>query len=105
MSEMSCFKITLILDWLLINFLKLNYMPKFRIRDHLLYVFQALRVVCQDMFFSRAHNNPTPQTRLALEQTLGTIKKQEEKMSVVGDIVDMKVDGPTRIDFSEQVKT
>lgn len=56
------------------------------------------------MFFSRAHNNPTPQTRLALEQTLGTIKKQEEKMSVVGDIVDMKVDGPTRIDFSEQVK-
>lgn len=25
-------------------------------------------------------------------------------MSVVGDIVDMKVDGPTRIDFSEQVK-
>lgn len=26
-------------------------------------------------------------------------------MSVVGDIVDMKVDGPTRIDFSEQVKT
>lgn len=57
------------------------------------------------MFFSRAHNNPTPQTRLALEQTLGTIKKQEEKMSVVGDIVDMKVDGPTRIDFSEQVKT
>lgn len=41
MSEMSCFKITLILDWLLINFLKLNYMymPKFRIRDHLLYVF------------------------------------------------------------------
>lgn len=39
MSEMSCFKITLILDWLVINFLKLNYMPKFRIRDHLLYVF------------------------------------------------------------------
>lgn len=64
--------------------------------------YKALRVVCQDMFFSRAHNNPTPQTRLALEQTLGTIKKQEEKMSVVGDIVDMKVDGPTRIDFSEQ---
>lgn len=55
------------------------------------------------MFFSRAHNNPSPQTRLALEQALGTVKKQEDKMAVVGDLVDMRVDGPTRIDFSEQV--
>jgi hypothetical protein len=56
------------------------------------------------MFFSRAHNNPSPQTRLALEQALGTVKKQEDKMAVVGDLVDTRVDGPTRIDFSEQVR-
>ncbi|XP_062603182.1 uncharacterized protein LOC134264959 [Saccostrea cucullata] len=64
--------------------------------------YKALRVVCQDMFFSRAHNNPTPQTRLSLEQALGTVKKQEDKMAIVGDLVDLRVDGPTRIDFSEQ---
>jgi hypothetical protein len=54
------------------------------------------------MFFSRAHNNPSPQTRLTLEQALGTVKKQEDKMAMVGDLVYTRVDGPTRIDFSEQ---
>ena len=64
------------------------------------------------MFFSRTHNTPSSQamigsestnSRTALEQALGSAKKQDDKMAVVGELVDMKVDGPTRLDFSEQV--
>ena len=79
----------------------------------LISLFQALRVVCQDMFFSRTHNTPSSQamigsestnSRTALEQALGSAKKQDDKMAVVGELVDIKVDGPTRLDFSEQVR-
>lgn len=73
------------------------------------FIFQALRVVCQDMFFSRSHNSSASQSligsqsisnRATLEQALGIAKSQDEKMNVIGEIVDMKVDGPTRLDFT-----
>lgn len=73
--------------------------------------YKGLRVVCQDMFFSRARNTPTTQnligssstnSRVALEQALGSVKNQDEKILMIDEIVDMKIDGPTRLDFSDQ---
>jgi len=46
---------------------------------------------------------PSVGSRTALEAALGQTRSADEKMNVVGDLVDMKVDGPTQLDFSEQV--
>jgi hypothetical protein len=86
--------------------------PNQAISSKLNLTFQALRVVCQDMFFSRTNNSapaqsvmgaPSVGSRTALEAALGQTRSADEKMNVVGDLVDMKVDGPTQLDFSEQV--
>ena len=64
------------------------------------------------MFFSRSQNSPSAQSligsdstnvRPALEQALAGSRKPDEKVNVIGELVDMKVDSPTRVDFSSQV--
>lgn len=47
---------------------------------------------------------PSVGSRTALESALGQTRSADEKMNVIGDLVDMKVEGPTQLDFSEQVK-
>ena len=76
-------------------------------------ILQCLKVVCQDMFFSRSRNTATSQSligspvansRPALEQALAPLaKKPEDKTNVIGELVDMNVADPTRKDFSPQV--
>ncbi|XP_064598475.1 uncharacterized protein LOC135464837 [Liolophura sinensis] len=74
--------------------------------------YKALKVVCQDMFFSRTHNKPSTASligtgstnnRAALEEALRGVKSPDVKQNVIGELVDLKVDGPTRTDFSTQV--
>lgn len=77
--------------------------------------FQCLKVVCQDMFFSRSKTSPTSlsvighsstNSRPALEQALAPLaKKTDDKSNVIGELVDMKVEGPVRTEFSPQVCT
>jgi hypothetical protein len=77
------------------------------------YLKQCLKVVCQDMFFSRSQGTATAQSlmgqpattsRPALEQALAPLaKKTDEKENVIGELVEMKIDGPTREEFSPQV--
>ena len=72
---------------------------------------QALRVCCQDMFFSRSRNTPSAQsllstqsdTRPVLQETLTGLKHAEDKMNVIGELIDLKVDTPTGADYSSQV--
>ena len=76
--------------------------------------FQCLKVVCQDMFFSRSKSSPTSMSvigqptansRPALEQALAPLaKKADDRTNVIGELVDMKVDGPIRTEFSPQVR-
>jgi len=74
--------------------------------------YKCLKVVCQDMFFSRSKQSPVSQSvigpqwtnnRAALEQALAPLaKKTDDKINVIGELVDMKVDGPSRNDFSKE---
>ena len=75
--------------------------------------FQCLKVVCQDMFFSRSRTTATSQSligspaansRPALEQALAPLaKKPDDRTNVVDELVDMNVAEPTRTDFTPQV--
>ena len=66
------------------------------------------------MFFSRSQGTATAQSlmgypattsRPALEQALAPLaKKTDEKENVIGELVDIKVAGPIREEFSQQVK-
>ncbi|KAH3750553.1 hypothetical protein DPMN_185080 [Dreissena polymorpha] len=78
--------------------------------------YKCLKVVCQDMFFSRTKSTPTTRHvteqvtgqqstngRPALEQALAPLtKKMEDRTNTVGELVDMKVETPGRAEFSPQ---
>ena len=73
---------------------------------------QGLRVVCQDMFFSRSQNSVATPTllgttpsnsRVALETALGSVKSSDEKVNLVNALIDAKVDTPTKLEFTDQV--
>lgn len=73
---------------------------------------QALRVICQDMFFSRSRNTPSAtnlagsnimESRRALESALTGVRNADDRMNVIGELVDMKVDSPVNMDYSSQV--
>lgn len=76
-------------------------------------VLQCLKVVCQDMFFSRSQSTATVQSligqpatnsRRALEQALAPLARiPDEKTNLVGELVAMKVDEPFKSEFSSQV--
>ena len=79
-----------------------------------LFPFQALKVVCQDMFFSRSRSTPTSRGlmgitgsqvkgRAALEAALRIGRNPEEKSNVTGELLDIRVTVPTEKEFSEQV--
>ena len=79
-----------------------------------LFPFQALKVVCQDMFFSRSRSTPTSRGlmgitgsqvkgRAALEAALCIGRNPEEKSNVTGELLDIRVTVPTEKEFSEQV--
>lgn len=65
------------------------------------------------MFFSRSQSTatshylvgrPAINSRPALEQALAPLaKKTDEKTNVIGELVDMKVQGPVRVEFSPEV--
>lgn len=65
------------------------------------------------MFFSRSKSSPTSlsvigqpsaNSRPALEQALAPLaKKTDDRANVIGELVDMKVEGPVRAEFSPQV--
>ena len=65
---------------------------------------QALRMVCQDMFFSRSHDTPTAagimgsdatNARAALESAFRVSRTQTERLSIVGELLDVKVNQRT----------
>ena len=73
---------------------------------------QCLKVVCQDMFFSRTKQSSVAQSvmgssvnsRQILEQALAPLaKKSDDKVNVVGELVEMKVDQPVANEYSPQV--
>lgn len=73
---------------------------------------QALKVVCQDMFFSRARGASTAQdnlgatalnSRSVLEQALTGSLSPDDRINAIGELVQMRVDKPTYLDFSETV--
>ena len=73
---------------------------------------QALKIICQDMFFSRSRTTPTSQrilgvpvnssNRAALETAFKIARTQDEKTNVTGELLEMKVTLPTEAEFSEQ---
>ncbi|CAH1789583.1 unnamed protein product [Owenia fusiformis] len=71
--------------------------------------YKSLRVVCQDMFFSRSHTKPTSSAliggsptngRTALETAFKHTRSSDEKSNVVGELVDVKVEETMERDFS-----
>lgn len=67
--------------------------------------------MCQDMFFSRTQNTSRAQSligssspRPALEMALAGTKNPDDRMNVIGEMIDMKVDSPARTNFSTQVR-
>ena len=74
------------------------------------FYFQAMKEVCQDMFFSRSRSSPAAQSMLGtasprpvLENALTGAVAPDDKVNAIGELVDMKVDAPTQVDFSDQV--
>ena len=69
-----------------------------------------MKEVCQDMFFSRSRNSPAAQSMLGtasprpvLENALTGAVAPDDKVNAISELVDMKVDAPTQVDFSDQV--
>ena len=65
------------------------------------------------MFFSRSRNASTTKSllslpsangRAALESAFNVARTQDERVNVVGELVDSKVSGPMQLEFSEQVR-
>ena len=62
------------------------------------------------MFFSRSRNSPAAQSMLgaasprpALENAMTGAIAPDDKINAIGELIDMKVDAPTQVDFSDQV--
>lgn len=62
------------------------------------------------MFFSRSRNSPAAQSMLAtasprptLENAMTGAVAPDDKVNAIGELIDMKVDSPTQMDFSDQV--
>lgn len=75
--------------------------------------YKAMRVCCQDMFFSRSRSTPTTalltdipsQNRMLgtpLEQAFKVMKKPSHKLNVVKELVDVKVNDPISQDFTSE---
>jgi hypothetical protein len=73
---------------------------------------QALTLVCQDMFLSRSRNSAAAQSmmgaaspRPALENALTGNVSSDDKVNAIGELVNLRVDDPTNMDFSDQVNS
>jgi chromosome segregation ATPase len=74
--------------------------------------YKCMKIVCQDMFFSRSRSSTTSRGllsvappmsgRRALEAAFKVTKSVEERSNVTGELVDMKVSDPVTEKFSEQ---
>jgi len=67
-------------------------------------------VVCQDMFLSRSRNTAAAQSMLgvssprpALENALTGTVSSEDRINAIGELINLKVDDPMQMDFSDQV--
>ena len=78
------------------------------------YHFQAMRVCCQDMFFSRSRSTPAGHQLLNIPSSNGSLgtplehvfrlmKKPTSKLHAVNELLDTKVKDPVQQDFSSEV--
>ena len=76
------------------------------------YLLQCLKMVCQDMFFSRSRATPTSRSlaggeemtgRAALEAAFKVTKSTGDKESVVGELLDLKINDSIDAQYSDKV--
>jgi len=74
--------------------------------------YKAMKIVCQDMFFSRSKSTPTsvgllgvpPSAggRQALQSAFMVANTQDDRGAVTGELLDVKVKDPTQAEYTEQ---
>ena len=68
---------------------------------------QAIKTCCQDLFFARSHLNLSQLSggSQAMEAAIQASSTLSSKINVVNDLINVKVNAPSNLDFSPEVSS